>query len=200
MNRDASHRPADPGTQSVTGADPQRENLRARLLAARSAMADRATRESALANRVARWLNTMPLARLAFYWPIKGEPDLSPVIARWLGADAARRAALPVVEGDLLVFAPWAPGVPMQPGRYGIPVPATAERLSPQLLLIPCLGADAQRYRLGYGGGFYDRTLAQLKVKPVTVGVAFDCTRVPSIGPQPHDVRLDLVITETGVL
>lgn len=163
-------------------------------------MEERATRESALANRVTRWLNTMPLARLAFYWPIKGEPDLSPVVARWLGGDAARRAALPVVEGDLLAFAPWSPGAPMQPGRYGIPVPATGERLSPQLLLIPCVGIDAQRYRLGYGGGFYDRTLAQLKVKPVTVGVAFDCTRVPSIGPQPHDVRLDLVITETGVL
>ncbi len=163
-------------------------------------MADRTTREPVLANRVARWLATMPLARLGFYWPIKGEPDISSAVLRWLGVDGGRRAALPVVDGDVLSFAPWVPGAPMQAGRYGIPVPATAERIAPQLLLVPCLGFDAQRYRLGYGAGYYDRTLARLKVKPVTVGVAFDCGRVNSIGPQPHDVRLDLVITETGVL
>jgi 5,10-methenyltetrahydrofolate synthetase len=187
-------------TNAGDGSDAQRQSLRARLLAAREALADRAVREAALANRVSRWLATMPLSRLAFYWPIKGEPEVSTVVSRWLAADAAHRAALPVVDGDLLQFAPWAPGAPMQPGRFGIPVPASAERLSPQLLLVPCVGFDAQRYRLGYGGGFYDRTLAALKLRPVMVGVAFDCGRVASIGPQPHDVRLDLVITETGVL
>ena len=178
----------------------QRESTRMRLLAAREQLADRAAREPALANRVARWLNTMPLARLAFYWPIKGEADLSGVIARWLAADPSRRAALPVIAGDLLQFAPWTPDAPMQSGRYGIPVPQGDARLTPQLLLIPCLGFDAQRYRLGYGGGFYDRTLAQMKVKPVTVGVGFECGRLPSIGPQPHDIKLDLVICETGVI
>lgn len=192
-------------TSATLGADApdpqaQRQNLRARLLAAREQMAERAQRESALINRVARWLNTMPLARLAFYWPIKGEVDLTRMIARWLAADASRRAALPVVAGEVLQFAPWTPDMPMQPGRYGIPVPPGDTRLTPQLLLIPCVGVDAARYRLGYGGGYYDRTLAQLKVKPVTVGVAFDCGRVPTIGPQPHDVKLDLVISESGVL
>jgi 5-formyltetrahydrofolate cyclo-ligase len=178
----------------------QRQSLRMRLLSARENIPDRAPRESALVNRVARWLNTMPLARLAFYWPIKGEADLTGMIARWLAADTSRRAALPVVMGDVLQFAPWTPGTPMQTGRYGIPVPPGDDRLTPQLLLIPCLGFDAARFRLGYGGGFYDRTLAQLKVKPVTVGVAFDCGRLPSIGPQEHDIKLDLVISETGVL
>ncbi len=178
----------------------QRQSLRLGLLAAREQLADRAQRESVLVNRVARWLNTMPLSRLALYWPIKGEVDLTGMIARWLAADASRRAALPVVMGDLLQFAPWTPGTPMQAGRYGIPVPPGDGRLTPQLLLIPCVGFDAARYRLGYGGGFYDRTLAQLKVKPVTVGVAFDCGRLPSIGPQPHDIKLDLVISESGVL
>ncbi len=187
-------------TNAGDGSDAQRQSLRARLLAARDALADRAVREAALANRVSRWLATMPLSRLAFYWPIKGEVDLTGMIARWLAADASRRAALPVVMGDLLQFAPWTPGTPMQAGRYGIPVPPGDGRLTPQLLLIPCVGFDAARYRLGYGGGFYDRTLAQLKVKPVTVGVAFDCGRLPSIGPQPHDIKLDLVISESGVL
>lgn len=181
-------------------ADEQRRALRARLLAARAALADRAPRESALAARVGRWLATMPLARLAFYWPIRGEPALEQTVARWLAADARRTAALPVIEGERLQFAPWTPGMALAPGRFDIPAPAGAERLAPQLLLIPCVGVDPQRYRLGYGGGYYDRTLAALAVKPVTVGVAFDCGRVASVLPQPHDRRLDLVITESGVL
>lgn len=180
--------------------DAQRADLRARLLAARASMPDRAARETALVNRLARWLKTMPVARLAFFWPIRGEPDVGPVIARWLADDPARRAALPVVAGQLLEFAPWAPGAPMQPGQFGIPVPATAVRLQPQVVMIPCVGVDTRRYRLGYGGGYYDRTLAALPLKPVTVGIGFDCGRVPSISPQPHDVRLDLAITESGVL
>ena len=85
-------------------------------------------------------------------------------------------------------------------GDYGIAVPATAERVTPQVLLVPCVGIDAQRYRLGYGGGFYDRTLGAMAVRPVTVGVAFDVARIASIAAQPHDVRLDLAITESGVL
>jgi 5-formyltetrahydrofolate cyclo-ligase len=189
----------DPGAGSVAP-DGQRQELRSRLLAARAALPDRGERGSVLANRVARWLNTMPLARLAFYWPVRGEPDLSAVVARWLAADSARHAALPVVEGELLQFAPWTPGMSLQPGRFGIPVPPGPARLTPQLLLIPCVGFDLARYRLGYGGGFYDRTLAAFKVRPVTVGLAFDCGRVPSIDPQPHDIRLDLVISESGVL
>lgn len=180
--------------------DPQRQSLRARLLATRGALPDRAVRETALANRLARWLATMPLSRLAFYWAIKGEPDVSTVVAKWLAGDASRGAALPVVAGDLLEFAPWRPGASMQAGAFGIPVPVTDLRLQPQLLIIPCVGFDGARHRLGYGGGFYDRTLARMKVKPVTVGVAFDCGRVPSIEPRPHDLRLDLMITETGVL
>jgi len=185
---------------STAPTDASRAALRERLLAARAALADRDARSAALANRVARWLQTMPLARLAFFWPIRGEPDLAPMVARWLAADAGRRAALPVVEGERLAFAPWTPDMQLVAGAFGIAVPPGAARLTPQLLLVPCVGFDAARFRLGYGGGFYDRTLAALKVRPVTVGVGFACGRVVSIGPQPHDVRLDLVITEDGVL
>jgi 5,10-methenyltetrahydrofolate synthetase len=88
----------------------------------------------------------------------------------------------------------------MTEGPLGIAVPSRHARMTPQLLLVPCVGFDGLRYRLGFGGGYYDRTLAQMDPRPVTVGVAFECTRVGSIGPQAHDVRLDLVITESGVL
>jgi 5-formyltetrahydrofolate cyclo-ligase len=192
--------PAGSTAATSSATDAPRAALRSALLEARVALADRAERAVVLANRVARWLNTMPLARLGFFWPIRGEPDLAPVVARWLAADAKRRAALPVVEGDRLAFAPWTPGMTLQPGRFDIPVPPGTARLTPQLMLIPCVGFDDARYRLGYGGGFYDRTLGALAVRPVMVGVAFDCGRVTSIDPQPHDIRLDLVITESGVL
>jgi 5,10-methenyltetrahydrofolate synthetase len=186
--------------EPTTQPDPERADLRARLLAARAALADREVRERALAARVARWLRTIPVARLAFYWPVRGEPDLTQVIGEWLAAGAGRTAALPVVAGEALEFAAWTPGAPMQPGAYGIPVPATIRRVVPQLILIPCVGIDDQRYRLGYGGGYYDRTAAAFAVRPVLVGVGFDCGRIASIDPQPHDVRLDLAITESGVL
>jgi len=177
-----------------------REELRDRLITARETMRNRADAERALAARVARWLRTMPVTRLGFYWAIRGEPDLRRVILAWLGEDVQRRAGLPVIVDKLLEFAPWTADTPMTTGPLGIAVPSRHARMTPQLLLIPCVGIDSLRYRLGFGGGYYDRTLGALNPRPVTVGIAFECTRVPSIQPQAHDVRLDLVITESGVL
>jgi 5,10-methenyltetrahydrofolate synthetase len=178
----------------------QRPNARERLLDLRANMVERDKRETVLINRVARWLKTMPVSRLAFYSPIRGEPDVTRAVTAWLAEDASRTLALPLVNDSVLEFRAWRPGTKMTLGKYGIPVPQDTALVQPQVLLIPCLGVDMQRYRLGYGGGYYDRTLAALKVRPVTVGIAFDCGRLRSIGPQPHDVRLDLVITESGVL
>jgi 5,10-methenyltetrahydrofolate synthetase len=180
----------------------QRRALRSRLLTARAELppAERNRRQQALAAQVASWLAASPLQRLAFYWPIRNEPDLRETVAVWLAADARRRAALPVTEDNVLTFAPWTPQTSMVPGRFDIPEPATTERIAPQLVLIPCVGFDAGRFRLGYGGGFYDRTLARLKYRPVNCGVAFDIARVDSIGPRPHDIRLDAVLTDAGSL
>jgi 5-formyltetrahydrofolate cyclo-ligase len=105
-----------------------------------------------------------------------------------------------VIAGQVLEFAPWQPRMPMKAGDFGIQVPDTAVRIKPQLLVIPCVGIDERRYRLGYGAGFYDRTLAGFPVRPSTLGIAFDCGRVKSIDPQPHDIHLDLGLTESGAL
>jgi len=177
-----------------------RQELRERLLTARQTLPNRTEVERALLARVTRWLRTMPVTRLAFYWPIRGEPDLRRVVLAWLGEDVQRRAGLPVIVDRLLEFAPWTADTPMVEGPLGIAVPSRHARMSPQLLLIPCVGFDNMRHRLGFGGGYYDRTLAALSPRPVTVGIAFECTRVPTINAQPHDVRLELVITESGVL
>jgi 5-formyltetrahydrofolate cyclo-ligase len=103
-----------------------------------------------------------------------------------------------VIEGGLLRFAPWSPAVALVTGPFDIQVPDTAQRIDPQLLLIPCVGIDRLRYRLGYGGGYYDRTLAVMSPRPITVGVGFDCARIETIDPKPHDLRLDVAMTESG--
>ena len=190
-------------TRPPTGASlaERKQALREQVLALRAAMPDREERERVLAARVRRWLATMPTSRLAFYWPVQGECNLVAVIGDWLKADAQRVASLPVVEGKLLQFAAWTPQTQMVRGVYDIATPPPeAARVTPQVMLIPCIAVDQLRYRLGYGGGFYDRTVAALSPRPVLVGVAFDCGRVKNLAPQPHDIRMDLVITESGVL
>lgn len=134
---------------------------------------------------------------LSLYWPIRSEFDLRPLapalIARGL------RLALPVVDppGAPLVFRPWVPGAAMERGHWNIPVPATPDRVRPDIALAPLVGWDAQGYRLGYGGGYFDRTLAQ-DPRPFAIGVGAQAARVPTIFPQPHDIRLDAILTEAG--
>ena len=110
--------------------------------------------------------------------------------------------ALPVVEtrGAPLVFRHWTPGNRMVRGDWNIPVPPPeADVLIPDFALAPCLGWDADCYRLGWGGGYFDRTLAVLDPKPITIGVALAGACLPTIYPQPHDIPLDLILTEDGV-
>lgn len=134
------------------------------------------------------------------YWPIKGEPNLHSLMA---DLDALGvRVALPVVETKAapLVFRRWTRGMPMARGNWNIPVPPPdAEALIPDIMLAPLVGWDAEGYRLGYGGGYFDRTLASLDPRPFTIGIGFQSARIPTIFPQPHDIALDLVLTEAGV-
>lgn len=145
-----------------------------------------------------------PLAalRVAFCWPVKNEPDLRPLIAAWQAAAHPGFAALlPVVvaPGAPLAFRAWSPDSELTADRYGIPTPATGEFIVPQALLLPVNGFDADGYRIGYGGGFFDRTLAALDPAPLAIGVGFELSRVASIRPEPHDIRLDAMVSEAGV-
>lgn len=123
---------------------------------------------------------------------------MRPLVERWRSTGC--RVALPVVvaAGAPLAFREWAAGGALQPDRYGIPTPVAGDWLVPELLLIPLNGFDAAGYRLGYGGGFFDRTLAACVPRPRAVGVGFEINRVASIRPEAHDQRLDLVVTEAG--
>jgi 5-formyltetrahydrofolate cyclo-ligase len=137
--------------------------------------------------------------RLAFCWPIKGEYD-----ARHLARTLRERGALtalPVVVAPKtpLIFREWHPGVRLAKGVLDIPYPADSQEVTPDAVLLPMNGWDAKGYRLGYGGGFFDRTLAALAKKPFTVGISYELARLETIHPQSWDIPMDYVVTERGV-
>jgi 5-formyltetrahydrofolate cyclo-ligase len=178
---------------------------RARLDAERRAqpVAARAEVEAALARGLeallVRRLGDLRGRVIAGYWPIRGEPDLRP----WLQALRERGAviALPVIEtrNAPLAFRRWDAGARLVRGHWNIPEPPPeAERVDPDLALAPCLGWDAQGYRLGHGGGYFDRTLAARTPRPLAIGIALQAARLATIYPQPHDIRLDAILTEAG--
>jgi len=191
--------PVSAPTRPKRYVDPVRAQWRRDLRAARDSLTDRPEREARLLAHVEQWLKTVEVRRIGFFWPTRGEPDLSGVVQRWLQARPLRMAALPVIEAELLRFAPWTPGTALVAGPFDVQIPQTEQRIDPQLLLIPCVGIDRQRYRLGYGGGYYDRTMACISPRPITAGVGFDCTRIESIDPKPHDLQLDVAITDSGL-
>jgi 5-formyltetrahydrofolate cyclo-ligase len=139
---------------------------------------------------------------VGFCWPVRNEADLRPLIDEWARAGKAGfQALLPVVidEQRGLAFRAWSVGTTMFSDRYGIQTPACGAFLTPEALLLPVNGFDAAGYRIGYGGGYFDRTLASLSPRPLVVGVGFELARLDSIAPEPHDQRLDAMVTEAGV-
>lgn len=134
------------------------------------------------------------------YWPIKGEPDLRPLMAELHQAGVT--VALPLVETRAapLIFRRWTPETRMVRGDWNIPVPPPdAHVVTPDIALAPLVGWTADGYRLGYGGGYFDRTLAALAPKPFVIGIGFQSAPLKTIYPQPHDIPLDLILTETGL-
>ena len=142
-------------------------------------------------------LNAYPV--LGFYWPIRGELDLRDFARRHV--EAGYVAALPVVitKNAPVEFWRWQPGASLRRGHWDIPVPVERHAVVPDALLIPLLGHDAAGYRLGYGGGYYDRTLAARHRKPFKIGVGYDEATLETIYPQPHDIPMDIVVTERRV-
>jgi 5,10-methenyltetrahydrofolate synthetase len=178
-----------------------RRSERQRLIAARVALSpsDLETRRL----RIDRFLELsfpgLANSRLAFCWPIKGEYDARH-FARTL-RDRGALTALPVVVAPRtpLVFREWHPGVELAHGSLDIPYPANSSAVTPSGVLLPMNGWDKQGYRLGYGGGFFDRTLASLKKKPIVIGIAYEMARMETIYPQSWDIPVDYVVTEAGV-
>lgn len=136
---------------------------------------------------------------LGFYWPVRGEVDLRPFVESQIAEGCM--AALPVLpqSGGPLLFRTWRPGAPTALDAYAIPYPVEGETIDPDLLLVPLVGFDDAGYRLGYGGGHYDRTIAAMQAKPEAIGIGFELGRLATIWPQPYDIAMDAIITESGV-
>lgn len=137
--------------------------------------------------------------RIGFYWPFRGEFDARALVAALIEGGAV--AALPAVVAPRtpLEFRFWEPGTETEPGAYKIPVPRARHLVTPDLLLVPLVGFDAGRYRLGYGAGYYDRTLAAARPRPFAIGIGYELSRLDTIHPQPHDIPMDVIVTEEGV-
>jgi 5-formyltetrahydrofolate cyclo-ligase len=178
-----------------------KKTLRRQLQAERLSLVDRHQRAMQLQEVLRVWLATRPDDAIGAYWPIKGEFDALPALYRWSEADERRRIGLPVIDRETkqLRFHVWYPGCAMEDDAYGIPKPKDTPVFEPTLLLVPCVGYGPRGIRLGYGGGFYDRTLATLAPRPTTVGLAYSHGHVPWLQGEPHDVPLDAILNEDGV-
>lgn len=175
---------------------------RARLLAERAALSVAVRQEAgaAIAARLDQLLPDLSGRIVSAWWPIKAELDLRP----WLATleERGAMAALPLVveKAAPLRFRRWFPGVKMERGFWNIPVPAEGDWIVPDIALSPVVGHDPACYRLGYGGGYFDRTLAALGPRCLPIGIGLAASRVPTIFPQPHDIPMRAVVTEKGVV
>ena len=181
-----------------------RRALRRALIAQREALPPEtvAAWSRAICTHLQREFPQLAQQRVAFCWPIRNEADLRPLIADWLNAGSPSFVPLlPVVVAaeSSLAFRRWSPAAALEVDRYGIPTPGAGDFITPEAILIPVNAFDGEGYRLGYGGGYFDRTLASLTPRPLAIGVGFELARVASVLPEAHDVRLDAIVTEAGM-
>lgn len=180
-----------------------RRHLRGTCIAAREAVpeARRAAWTTLIEDHLDTLVGRLAPTCLAFCWPHRGEPDLRGWVDRWLAGDSNRRAAIPVVteQARPMAFRRWTPAMAMAMDRHGIPIPPPGPEAHPEILLIPVNAFDDAGYRLGYGGGYFDRTLDALDTMPVKIGVGFELSHVATTHPQAHDHPMDWIVTETGL-
>ncbi len=209
-NKEGQSSSASPAGSIDGSAAVLKAEWRKSLIDKRQMLGDRLLRNDLLQRVMRVWLIDRADTIIGAYWPIKGEFDPLPALFRWQeagleadaqGAQRHRRISLPVVNkvDKTLTFYTWYPGCPMEEDAYGIPKPKDTEIVQPTLIFVPCVGYGPGGYRLGYGGGFYDRTLAGLAPKPYTVGLGYDFGYLPELRPEPHDVPLDAILSDTGV-
>lgn len=190
----------DPDPQTAIDIARWRKAEREKLIAARLALSveEREAHAEAIAEQLEQVLAIDDDAVLSIYWPFRGEPNLR----LWMRSvyERGARIALPAVveKGQPLQFRQWTPDVKLERGVWNIPVPPPGNELTPTIYIAPLVGFDDECYRLGYGGGYYDRTIASLKSRPLMIGVGHALGRLSSIYPQPYDIPMDWIVTGEG--
>jgi 5-formyltetrahydrofolate cyclo-ligase len=175
-----------------------RRSERQRLLSIRTAVPQQERRlwGQVIENRLHSLLRERSGIILGVYWPFQAEFDPRPLIDRVIAAGSF--VALPAVvdKKGPLEYRSWRPGDKLVDGVWNIPIPERRDIVTPQAVLAPLVGFDPQCYRLGYGGGYFDRTLAALSPRPLAIGVGFELSLVETIYPQDFDMPMDLIVTE----
>ena len=175
-----------------------RKTKRNELIDARMALAQAEHRDAdaAIARRIDTCLDDIEPCLVGAYWPFRREFNVLPVLDRLIAQGFS--IALPVVlgKGRPLEFRNWTRATRLASGVYDIPYPAEGEAVRPKMLIVPLVGFDDEGYRLGYGGGFYDRTLEATEPRPLCLGVGFELGHLPTIHPLPHDIPMNAIATE----
>lgn len=183
---------------------PWRSARRAELIKAREAIPADALLAARMAidSHLQRAFADLARGTIAFCWPYRNEYDARHLLVQARSQGAVTLLPVVVGKGRPMIFRAWKPGDDMLHGALGIPYPAHGEDTAPDTVLLPVVGFDEQGYRLGYGGGFFDRTLEALEargVRPRVIGVGHELARMPTIYPQAYDRPLDFMVTERGV-
>ena len=182
-----------------------RKTRRAGLIAQREALPADALERLRLSidSHLRRAFPQLARGVIAFCWPYRNEYDARHLLAAMRRGGAVTALPAIVAPKAPLVFREWHPGVELARGPLGIPFPRASEQLAPDTVLLPIVGFDRQGYRLGYGGGYFDRTLAALRSRgtaaPTVIGVGHEFAMLETIHPQPYDMPLDYMVTERGV-
>lgn len=178
-----------------------RKALRRALLQTRSALPEESLRQ--FRERIDAHLEgafgTSLHGTVAFCWPYRNEYDPRHVVAAWRKRGLVTAMPVIVQPKSPLIFRQWQPGVKLESGPLGIPYPVGTPEASPDTVLLPVVAFDAKGYRLGYGGGYFDRTLAALPRRPLVIGLGYECQFIETIHPLEHDIPVDYVVTERGV-
>ena len=170
---------------------------RERLISERLALApeERQVRSGRIASMLDLTIGKFSGRIVGTYWPFRGEPDLRPWMASLVARGGTPALPLVVEKAQPLVFRAYRPGDRLEKGVWNIPIPAEGDPVIPDVVIAPLVGVDPRNYRLGYGGGFFDRTLASLPKKPLVIGIGYEMQRIPTIHPQPHDIPMDRIVT-----
>ena len=178
-----------------------RKQQRAELIAQRMQISssDRILWNQAITHFLIQGFPILQQHIVGFYSAYKGEYDPMPVMEH-LNVCGTILALPEVIEpGQPLIYRKWWPKVSIKKDRYGLSVPCNTEVVLISAVMIPMVGFDDQGYRLGYGSGYFDRTLAAMPTHPLTIGIAFEQQRIATTYPQSHDIPMDFIVTERSI-
>lgn len=179
-----------------------RRDERKRLLELRRGLplSERAALIAPLLDNLRTVLERREFGTLGIYWPIQREVDVRPLAEEICSRRSGTALALPVVvrKAAPLEYWKWRLGDPMERGFWNIPVPKVRLPVEPDVVVAPLVGFH-DHYRLGYGGGYFDRTLFAARKRPYAIGIGFEMTRVDGFLAQPHDIPMDVIVTDEAI-